>query len=157
MIAKNLIEWRRIVLERDKVCQICGSSENLTADHIVAKRASQELSLDTDNGRMLCRRCHLKNGSRVLAKRHNRNSVIQIGGSQALILPSGLSVGAFATVVDIGPIIIVDPKGKRRIRGIWLEYCAYLLEMARGKEKSWEGVEKLWRNLEPASKNSAIH
>ena len=112
MIAKNLKEWRKIVLDRDKyTCQICGQPANI-ADHILARRVHQELVLEIDNGRGLCIKCHSKNGSKVLCKSSNRNSILQLGGSHALILPPSLSVGTFASIVDIGPIIIVDPKGK---------------------------------------------
>jgi len=65
MIAKNLSEWRKLVLERDNhICQICGNPANI-ADHIVARKLEPELLLDTDNGRGLCNSCHAKYGTKV--------------------------------------------------------------------------------------------
>ena len=65
MLAKNLAEWRKLVLERDNyICQICGNPANI-ADHIIARKLEPELLLDTDNGRALCNSCHAKYGTKV--------------------------------------------------------------------------------------------
>ena len=65
MLAKNLVEWRKLVLERDNyICQLCGEPAKL-ADHIVARKLEPELLLETDNGRALCYPCHAKYGTKV--------------------------------------------------------------------------------------------
>lgn len=65
-------EWRKKVLERDKVCVQCRSDYRLEADHIIALREIIETFCITtleealafgvlfhiDNGRLLCRTCH---------------------------------------------------------------------------------------------------
>jgi hypothetical protein len=56
-------EWRRRVFERDKVCVKCGENgelHTLDADHIVPFRFDQNKIFDVDNGRVLCRPCHMK-------------------------------------------------------------------------------------------------
>jgi len=66
MKAKNLAEWRRLVLKRDNyTCVNCGAPDNLTADHIKPHRLYPELALETDNGRTLCASCHMKIGKRA--------------------------------------------------------------------------------------------
>ena len=65
MQAKNLIEWRKLVLERDNyICQLCGEPARI-ADHILAKNLDKSLLLDVDNGRALCHSCHAKYGTKV--------------------------------------------------------------------------------------------
>jgi len=65
MKVQSLTEWRQVVLNRDKVCQICGSNSNLVADHIKSTHTYPQLTLETNNGRVLCRHCHLKFGEQV--------------------------------------------------------------------------------------------
>jgi len=68
MQAKNLTEWRKLVLERDNyICQICSEKCSI-ADHIISRTRNPSLVLETDNGRTLCRKCHLKYGDRYIAK-----------------------------------------------------------------------------------------
>jgi len=62
---QSLIEWRQVVLNRDKVCQICDSSSNLVADHIKSIHTYPKLILETNNGRVLCRHYHLKFGEQI--------------------------------------------------------------------------------------------
>lgn len=50
--------WRKAVIERDKVCQICGTSEKLVAHHIKAFALYPELRTDVNNGVTLCDLCH---------------------------------------------------------------------------------------------------
>ena len=51
--------WRETVLKRDqKKCVICGSSENLHADHIKVWAYYPEFRYDINNGRTLCRKHH---------------------------------------------------------------------------------------------------
>lgn len=51
-------QWRKAVIERDKVCQICGSSEKLVAHHIKWFALYPELRTDVNNGIALCDLCH---------------------------------------------------------------------------------------------------
>ena len=127
---KNLTDWSKLVLERDKyICQICGQRATIS-DHIEARRMSPGLIYSTQNGRALCRKCHSKYGSKTPAK-NSKSSIIRIGGSKALIIPPDLSTEAFATVVDIGPLIIVDLKGK--------------LEKAELEDFGWKIAPLFWK------------
>lgn len=52
--------WRKIVLERDKhKCIWCGATEKLDVDHIKPFAYFPELRFAIDNGRTLCRKCHM--------------------------------------------------------------------------------------------------
>lgn len=52
--------WRRAVLLRDNyTCVWCGSNEKLDVDHIKRFADYPELRFAIDNGRTLCRNCHL--------------------------------------------------------------------------------------------------
>jgi len=47
---------KKLALERDKKCRICGSTENLTLHHILPKRTKGRNLLI--NKTILCERCH---------------------------------------------------------------------------------------------------
>ncbi len=49
-------KWRRIILNRDPVCKICGRAPSTEADHIDGN--NRNLSLE--NGQGLCKTCHSK-------------------------------------------------------------------------------------------------
>jgi hypothetical protein len=51
-------KWRKTVLIRDGICQICGSMKNLEVDHIMPYSTHPELRFEVSNGRTLCRPCH---------------------------------------------------------------------------------------------------
>lgn len=53
-------QWRKTVIERDEVCMICGSKENLEAHHKKNFSDYPLLRTDVDNGITLCRKCHRK-------------------------------------------------------------------------------------------------
>lgn len=55
---KELAEWRKAVLGRDGQCVICGSTEQLQADHIKPFIFYPLLRFDVSNGRTLCFECH---------------------------------------------------------------------------------------------------
>jgi 5-methylcytosine-specific restriction endonuclease McrA len=55
---RALMAWKRIIKNRDKVCQICGSDENLEAHHIIYRANFPLLSFSEDNGILLCNSCH---------------------------------------------------------------------------------------------------
>ena len=62
MRAKNLAEWRELVLQRNNyTCQDCGAQEaNLIAHHIKSQFLFPNLKLQVANGLTLCRQCHQK-------------------------------------------------------------------------------------------------
>lgn len=51
-------KWRKAVIDRDGCCVLCGTTEQLQADHIKPRSQYPELGLDLDNGRCLCKPCH---------------------------------------------------------------------------------------------------
>jgi len=53
-------EWRRLLIERDKKCQLCGTTKNLHAHHIIPWKENENLRFDLDNGRVYCKSCHYK-------------------------------------------------------------------------------------------------
>jgi 5-methylcytosine-specific restriction endonuclease McrA len=54
-------KWRNNVFKRDRwACVFCGSKKQLEADHIVPVCADFSLALVVDNGRTLCKPCHLQ-------------------------------------------------------------------------------------------------
>ena len=61
---KNSLEyklWRRAVFKRDNyACIWCGSKNKIQADHIKPFADYPELRFAIDNGRALCRSCHLR-------------------------------------------------------------------------------------------------
>lgn len=53
--------WQLKVFRKDGyTCCICGSSDNLTADHIKPVVLYPELIYDVSNGRTLCDKCRVK-------------------------------------------------------------------------------------------------
>lgn len=58
--------WQTMVFKRDGFrCVICGSQEDLVADHIKSAYLYPNLRYVVSNGRTLCKRCHSKIGMRV--------------------------------------------------------------------------------------------
>ena len=51
-------QWRACVIARDKVCQLCGSKENLIAHHIKEFALYPLERLNINNGVTLCESCH---------------------------------------------------------------------------------------------------
>lgn len=135
MKAKNPAEWRKLVLERDNhTCLVCGSKENIITDHTEPQKLFPNLALETDNGRVLCRKCHRKYGKQVLSP-NGKSSFIKIGGSTALIISPNISTGIFATIALSGPLLVIDPKGK--------------LEKDELQQFCWDYVEPIfWKWLE---------
>lgn len=56
-----LTAWSRSVKKRDSyTCVWCYSTKKLEADHIKKKLQFPKIALDINNGRTLCKSCHLK-------------------------------------------------------------------------------------------------
>lgn len=54
----TLVEWSKIIRNRDEKCLHCGKTEGLHAHHIKPKSTHPELALDLSNGITLCYSCH---------------------------------------------------------------------------------------------------
>ncbi len=50
--------WKRVIVKRDKICQVCGSDKNLEAHHIFHREFFPLLSFSEGNGILLCEDCH---------------------------------------------------------------------------------------------------
>ena len=50
--------WTKKIKERDKVCQVCGSDNNLAAHHISHWADDPINRINTNNGILLCGKCH---------------------------------------------------------------------------------------------------
>jgi len=50
---------KKKVKERDKVCQRCWTNKTLQCSHIISDARSTRLSVDPDNMKLLCYKCHL--------------------------------------------------------------------------------------------------
>lgn len=67
-------KFKLAVLKRDKVCQCCGSSENLHVHHISSYKHDKQRRADTSNGIVLCEDCHHQFHS-LYGKGHKNNPV----------------------------------------------------------------------------------
>lgn len=56
---KEYLDWRKAIVDRDVLCQICGVSENLEAHHLLSFIDNVEKRTDLTNGICLCRSCHI--------------------------------------------------------------------------------------------------
>ena len=61
MLTFDYKEWRRCVFERDNwTCQKCGDiNKRLEAHHIKTWNGFPKLRFDVNNGKTLCKRCHI--------------------------------------------------------------------------------------------------
>ena len=54
-------DWQQQVFERGNYkCCLCGSTDNITADHISPVATHPELEYDVSNGRVLCDKCRVR-------------------------------------------------------------------------------------------------
>lgn len=52
--------WRRSILNRDKVCQCCGHDDKLEVHHLFGYKENPSLAVNKFNGITLCKFCHDK-------------------------------------------------------------------------------------------------
>ncbi len=52
--------WRKKIFEKFDCCVDCGSKENLEADHIIPIFQDKSKIFDEDNGKLRCKKCHIK-------------------------------------------------------------------------------------------------
>lgn len=50
--------WRKAVIERDKCCKVCSSTDKLNAHHLRDASYHPDIRFDVDNGVTLCHQCH---------------------------------------------------------------------------------------------------
>jgi 5-methylcytosine-specific restriction protein A len=65
-------EWRRlkrVLIERDRVCSVCGSGSNLHVDHVTPPRGDIVLFFDIQNLQLLCEDCHRIKTAREISHR----------------------------------------------------------------------------------------
>ena len=71
----NSERWRKLrreVIRETPYCVCCGSTSNLTVDHIVAPRGNEELFYDKTNLQVLCKDCHdLKTVQEIQARKNH--------------------------------------------------------------------------------------
>ena len=53
-------QFRKRILERDEICQMCGTKKNLEVHHTMPFAQYPELRYDEDNAITLCKKCHMK-------------------------------------------------------------------------------------------------
>jgi 5-methylcytosine-specific restriction endonuclease McrA len=58
--SEKLRKWAKRVKDRDKKCLVCGSTENLTAHHLLNKSHHPSVAYITEMGVCLCENCHNK-------------------------------------------------------------------------------------------------
>lgn len=59
----NTYAWkqlRAIVIQEQKCCQMCGSIEELTVDHIIPPKGDKDLFFNALNLQVLCHSCHCR-------------------------------------------------------------------------------------------------
>lgn len=72
--------WREVIVQRDVVCQSCGSENNLHAHHIITVKAAPLLATDTNNGILLCGACHAKaHGFGQFRKKFTNQRAVKLG------------------------------------------------------------------------------
>lgn len=54
----RVLKWKQQILAKGK-CEMCGSTENLQAHHIIRWVDYPHGRIDINNGECLCRRCHI--------------------------------------------------------------------------------------------------
>lgn len=60
--ARNSYKYRQFrerIIERDVICQMCGSKKNLEVHHTKPFAQYPELRYDEDNAIVLCKKCHI--------------------------------------------------------------------------------------------------
>lgn len=67
-VKRVLMSWKRTIQKRDKTCQICGSMNNLNAHHIFHRKYYPKLTLNINNGILLCRKHHYEVHGWVMVK-----------------------------------------------------------------------------------------
>jgi len=54
-------EWQQAVFKRDGYrCVLCGSNQQLTADHLFPRVSHPSLKYEVSNGRTLCEKCRVR-------------------------------------------------------------------------------------------------
>lgn len=72
----NTTAWRQlraVIIDMQKCCQVCGSTENLTVDHITPPEGDIELFFNKDNLQVLCCSCHCKKTAAECKNRYSKN------------------------------------------------------------------------------------
>lgn len=72
----NTTAWRHLralILEEQKTCQVCGSTENLTVDHIIPPEGDITLFFNERNLQVLCHSCHCVKTAAECKERYSKD------------------------------------------------------------------------------------
>jgi 5-methylcytosine-specific restriction endonuclease McrA len=109
--SKEYNKFRDSVLERDKVCQCCGSKENPEVHHSLPFNQYNSLGADINNGILLCNECHKEYHSQNGYKKNcNPTTLAQFLRDYAKPFPSELNSSTEDAPIDY----LIDTPSRKR-------------------------------------------
>lgn len=124
--SKEYQRYHEKILRRDKVCQCCGSSEDLEVHHPLPFKKYNSLAADINNGIVLCKKCHTEYHSQNGYKRNcNPVSLAQFLRDYAKPFQSNLQ----SSSQDVPKIYLIDHTSEK---------MKYLVKKAHHDIKSFE-------------------
>ena len=104
LVKRNSPEYQKYhdkILNRDKFCQCCGSSENLEVHHPMPFNKYNSIGADINNGIVLCKECHTEYHSQNGYKKNcNPTTLAQFLRDYAKPFPSELNSSVGDTLID---------------------------------------------------------
>lgn len=129
VIERNSSEYQKYrdnVFKRDKVCQCCGSSENLEVHHPLPFKKYNSIGADTNNGIVLCKECHTEYHSQNGYKRNcNPITLAQFLRDYAkpFQLDSSLVDAPISLDISPGRMGMIKRNVRRQIRAYESDQC----------------------------------